>query len=266
MFRKKITISLLLLSSLYAKEIFLLEAKIDFSMVLDNNSKKHTDIGKVVAANEPLEYSSKVIGGDFGVNLRKNDLEFLLQGSGVTSLINRPSDDQKINSVYFDNDKKDFFYLSNIYLSQKFENINLKIGRQKYNNDLVNQNKRVTSNQYEGVYLDYKTNLFKINSFYFNKISSSPVANIVPFDSDYGVMGYGKGYKVGEFISVSKHISNKDYDTNGAIVSDITNTFKSSLEKNGFLVLGKSEGIYTNSEKNIFCDFDSINKIYKLVK
>lgn len=44
------------------------------------------------------------------------------------------------------------------------------------------------------------------------------------------------------------------------------NTFKSSLEKNGFLVLGKSEGIYTNSEKNIFCDFDSINKIYKLVK
>lgn len=42
------------------------------------------------------------------------------------------------------------------------------------------------------------------------------------------------------------------------------NTFKSSLEKNGFLVLGKSEGIHTEEEKKLFTIYDGINKIYKL--
>lgn len=213
---------LLLFSFLEASEDFIISPKIDSSIIFDKNEKDYSIIGKIVKQKDGLKHSSSVIGGDFGISSKKDDLEFVLQGSGITSLQNRSKDDEKINAPYFDNDKKDFFYLSNIYLSKQFESVNLKVGRQKYDNDLVNSNKRVTSNQYEGVYLDYKTNLLKINSFYFNKVASSSLANIVPFNHNYGVLGYGKCYQIGEFVSVSEHISNKDFDTNGAIVSDIT--------------------------------------------
>ena len=160
---------LLLFSFLEANEDFIISPKIDLSLVFDKNEKDYSIIGKIVKQKDGLKHSSSVIGGDFGISSKKDDLEFVLQGSGITSLQNRSKDDEKINAPYFDNDKKDFFYLSNIYLSKQFESVNLKVGRQKYDNDLVNSNKRVTSNQYEGVYLDYKTNLLKINSFYFNK-------------------------------------------------------------------------------------------------
>lgn len=213
---------LLLFSFLEASEDFIISPKIDSSIIFDKNEKDYSIIGKIVKQKDGLKHSSSFVGGDFGISSKKDDLEFVLQGSGITSLQNRSKDDEKINAPYFDNDKKDFFYLSNIYLSKQFESVNLKVGRQKYDNDLVNSNKRVTSNQYEGVYLDYKTNLLKINSFYFNKVASSSLANIVPFNHNYGVLGYGKCYQIGEFVSVSEHISNKDFDTNGAIVSDIT--------------------------------------------
>lgn len=41
------------------------------------------------------------------------------------------------------------------------------------------------------------------------------------------------------------------------------NTFKLSLEDNGFLVMGKSESIDTNGGNMLFKKYDSINKIYK---
>jgi hypothetical protein len=210
------------LTSLESNENFSILPKVDLSIFFDENDKDYSSLGKIVKQKESLNYSSSVIGGDFGLSAKTNDLEFVFQGSGTTSIQNRSKDDEKINASYFDNDKKDFIYLSNIYLSKQFNDVNLKIGRQKYNNDLVNLNRRVTTNQYEGIYLDYKNDHFKINSLYFDKLSSSTVANNVPFNHDYGVMGYGKGYKIGEFVSISEHISNKDYDTNGAIVSDIT--------------------------------------------
>ncbi|MDD2895916.1 MAG: hypothetical protein PHG81_07830 [Aliarcobacter sp.] len=223
MFKIKKNILLLIsLTSLEASESFSILPKVDLAIFFDENDKNYSSLGKIVKQKESLNYSSSVFGGDVGISAKSDDLEFVLQGSGTTSIQNRSKDDEKINAPYFDNDRKDFFYLSNIYLSKQFDDVNLKIGRQKYNNELVNLNKRVTTNQYEGIYLDYKKDLFKINSFYFDKVASSTVANNVPFNHNYGVMGYGKGYKVGEFVSVSEHISNKDYDINGAIVSDIT--------------------------------------------
>jgi chemotaxis protein methyltransferase CheR len=42
------------------------------------------------------------------------------------------------------------------------------------------------------------------------------------------------------------------------------NTFKLSLEDNGFLVIGKSESINTNDKNSRFKDYDTLNKIYKL--
>lgn|GEM_PF-648146 len=214
--------ALLFLSSLEANEDSILSPKIDLFIYSDKNDIDYTLLGKIVKQQDSLKYSSSVIGGDFGINLKIDDLEFILQGSGVSSLQNRSKIDEKITAPYFDNDKKDFIYLSNLYLSKQFDNINLKIGRQKYNNELVNSNKRVISNQYEGIYFDYKSDFIKINSLYFNKVASSTLANIVPFNHDYAVFGYGKGFNVGEFVSVSEHISNKDFDTNGAIVTDIT--------------------------------------------
>lgn len=220
---KLIYLSLFLLFySLEASDDLKISPKIDSSIYFDKNIKDYTTLGKIVKKQESLNNSNSAIGGEFGFNILRNDLELVLQGSGITSLQNRSKDDEKINSVYFDNDKKDFFYLSNIYLSKQYESVNLKVGRQKYDNELVNSNKRAISNQYEGIYLDYKKNLLKINSFYFNKVASSSLSNVIPFDHDYGALGYGKGYKIGEFVTVSEHISNKDYDTNGAIVSDFT--------------------------------------------
>ena len=219
---KKIVLGLLGILFLEANENFEISPKMDLAITFDENDKNYTPLGQIIKQKESLNYSSSVIGGSFGFSTKKNDLEFLLQGSGVSSLQNRSIDDEKINASYFDNDKKDFIYLSDIYLSKQFDNVNLKIGKQKYNNDLVNSNKRITSNQYQGIYLDYKKDFFKINSLYFNEVSSSTLSNIVPFNHNYGVIGYGKGYEVGKFVSVSKHISNKDFDTDGAIVTDIT--------------------------------------------
>ena len=97
-----------------ANEDFIISPKIDLSLVFDKNEKDYSIIGKIVKQKDGLKHSSSVIGGDFGISSKKDDLEFVLQGSGITSLQNRSKDDEKINAPYFDNDKKDFFYLSNI--------------------------------------------------------------------------------------------------------------------------------------------------------
>lgn len=57
---------------------------------------------------------------------------------------------------------------------------------------------------------------------YFKKVAASSISNVVPFNHDYGVLGYGKGYNIGKFVSVSKYISNKEYNTNGALITNLT--------------------------------------------
>lgn len=221
MTNKLFLILIIFINTLVASEDLIIEPKYDLMLRYNNRNIDFSNLGKNILKRDNVRFSTKALGGDIGLNLKSNNFNLIAQGSGVFSLTNLPNDSLKIDRTYFDNERKDFFYLSNLYLQTQYENTNFKIGRQQYNNQLVNRNKKLISNQYQGLYFDYNKEKLSINSLYFNKVSSSTVSNVVPFNHNYGVIGYGKGYKVGEFVSISKHISNKDYNTNGALVSDI---------------------------------------------
>lgn len=110
-----------------------------------------------------------------------------------------------------------FLYLGELSIQKKFGNHSLTIGRQTYNTPLVNNNFRITQNAYEGINYTYSNSAFDFKSLYFYKISSSTMANNVPYNHKYGFLGYGLGYNIGGFTTLSKHIINKDVSTNGAI-------------------------------------------------
>lgn len=209
-------------SNIFANEKFEIKPKVDLTLRYNQKDIKYTTLGENINNQKDMKFSNSALGGDLGFDIKSNGFDFIIQGSGVRRISNISDNVLKTDRTYFDNDRNDFFYLSNIYIKKSFENSNIKIGRQKYNNELVNKNKKLISNQYEGIYLDYQKDNFKINLLYFNKIASSTISNVVPFNHNYGVLGYGKGYKVGEFVSLSEHISNKDYDTKGAVIIDST--------------------------------------------
>jgi hypothetical protein len=196
-----------------------IKPKLDLVLRYNTNDEKYTNIGQMLKGVEKVKFDASVVGGDFGVDISYDNFNFVIQGSSVVDLKNE-DDPLKIDTTYFDNDQKEFSYLSNLYISYQNKLSSIRVGRQQYNNNLVNKNKKIISNQYQGIYFDYTKDNYKTNVFYFTKIASSTVANVVPFNHHYGAIGYGMGYNVGNFTDISKHITNVDHNTKGAIVFD----------------------------------------------
>lgn len=210
------------LFNLNADDKFSIYPKMDLFVNYESQNLDYSSLGQLVNGVQKNSFSNSIIGGDIGFGINYNNFDLVIKGSGISSLNNLSNNNLKIDSTYFDNNNKEFFYLSNLYLQKNVNNFNFRLGRQEYSNQLVNRNKKIISNQYEGIYFDYAKDNFKIDSMYFKKVAASTISNVVPFNHDYGVLGYGKGFNIAEFVSVSKYISNKEYNTDGALITNLT--------------------------------------------
>jgi len=183
----------------------------------DDRNNEYTSLGKQVLREEKVHYNDYIVGGTFGAEALWQDytLDTLLYGVG--RLHKKNENTLKNVNTFYDNDVNEFLYLGELSIKKKFGNHSLRIGRQTYNTPLVNRNFRITQNAYEGINYTYSSNAFDFKSLYFYKVSSSTMANNVPYNHKYGFLGYGLGYNISGFTSISKHIINKDVSTNGAI-------------------------------------------------
>ena len=193
----------------------------DLKLYYTDQSKDYSTMGGVVYQVESVDYYDLNLGGSIGLHSFNDnyDVGFLYYFS--EQLKDKNTNKLKNESTWYDENQNDLFYLGEIYIKKTFNNQSIKIGRQTIKSTLVDKNNRITSNSYSGIRYKNK-DFYNLDVFYFNKISSSTLSNVIPYNNTYGFLGYGIGYNVGEFIDISKHMINEDRSTFGAIHSELT--------------------------------------------
>ena len=214
---KYITSLFLCTSLLLAVENHAIKPAGTLQLRYDDRSKEYTSLGQQVLKEKKIHYNDYIVGGTLGIETFWQDYTFNALVYGVGRLHKKNENELKNVKTFYDNDVDGFLYLGELSIQKKFDNHSLTIGRQTYNTPLVNNNFRITQNAYEGINYTYLNSAFDFKSLYFYKVSSSTMANNVPYNHKYGFLGYGLGYNIGGFKTLSKHIINKDVSTNGAI-------------------------------------------------
>ena len=105
-----------------------IKPKLDLVLRYNTNDEKYTNIGQMLKGVEKVKFDASVVGGDFGVDISYDNFNFVIQGSSVVDLKNE-DDPLKIDTTYFDNDQKEFSYLSNLYISYQNKLSSIRVGR-----------------------------------------------------------------------------------------------------------------------------------------
>lgn len=179
-----------------------------------NENTYYNDLGTYYYQKDAKSVHDTTIGGDFGAQVSYENLIFetMIGGSYCSA------DENKQKSSYYDLDEDNFIYLSSLNLTYKTDHYNVKGGRFLYSTQLVNANKLINSNAYQGLLLNANFKDLDVDLLYFNKIASSTQAKSVPLNHIYGILGYGMGYKIGEFEDISTHIVGEEKDSNTAVL------------------------------------------------
>jgi len=62
--------------------------KLDFVLRYNTNDKTYTSIGQMTKGVKENNYNASGIGGDFGLSILHNDINFVIQNSSVVDLKN----------------------------------------------------------------------------------------------------------------------------------------------------------------------------------
>jgi hypothetical protein len=165
--------------------------------------KVHSPFGEAFYQTNQTKINDTILGGTFGIRTLYDSftLDTLVYGE-------RKRHDQNIN---------DILYLGELNIQKQFDKHSIKIGRQSYSTQLVDQNYRITQNSYEGIKYKYQAQDFEFQTFYFYKVVSSTMANNIPYNHKYGFLGYGMGYNTDHFEDISTHLINKKLSTKGVL-------------------------------------------------
>lgn len=193
----------------------------DMKLSYEQQKKDYSTMGSLVNKVNDVDYYDLNLGGNLGLHTFNDsyDIGFLYYFS--EQLKDKNTNKLKNESSWYDEKQNDLFYLGEIYIQKTFDNQSVKIGRQTIKSSLVDENNRITSNSFSGIRYKNK-DFYDFDLFWFNKISSSTLANVVPYNNIYGFLGYGMGYNIGEFIDISKHMINEDRSTLGAIYTELS--------------------------------------------
>jgi hypothetical protein len=216
---KKLTTGLIISSSiLSATEI---KPTIDMRMVGEYKKKSYSTLGSTIYGVNNLSYHDYVIGGSVGLDIKSNSYKGHISLYNSLRLADKDTNSMLNEKIWYNEELKNISYIGELYLEKNYKNHNFRVGRQTIDYNLVNENKRITNNSYEGFRYQNNQKDLKVTLFYFDKVASSTLANTVPKNHYYGYLGYGRGYDVGGFTKLSKHITNKDLDTKGALYTNI---------------------------------------------
>ena len=188
----------------------------DLQLRYTNKTNTYTPLGQMYYQKEKTSYDDSVFGGTFGLKGKYEEVEIASLVYGAKNLQSKETDQLKIEKTMYDNSFDDFSYLGELYLKSTIQNHTFTIGRQTKKSSLVDSNHRLTNNSYEALRYQNIQEKSELEIFYFDKMSSSTLANSVPFDHKYGFLGYGLGFDIDGFCDISTHILNKNYDTTGA--------------------------------------------------
>ncbi len=110
-------------------------------------------------------------------------------------------------SILKSNDKDSHHYIGQAYLAYKNETIIAKIGRLEIETPLVGSNTRFLGNTYEAINIEATpVKRLKLSAIYISRANAGTISNVLPKNSPFGLVGYGVGREVGEFVSVDKYI------------------------------------------------------------
>lgn len=221
--KKALLILLLSTAHVVSSDTLKAEPIIDMTLRYENMSKlfDYTILGQNYS--EEITYNRYLFGGILGTEISYEDYYLGIAAHGI-GRFNHPNEQVYAHESVIYKDYVGYLYLGELYLGMHHENMNFKIGRQTYNSSLVSFNKRITPNSYEGLSFTYNEDRIDIQTFYFNRISSSPFAYAVPQNHPYGALGYGRGYEVGSYVDLSEHIlgSGISKSTAGAFHAEVT--------------------------------------------
>lgn len=207
---------LVLTSSILFGSDFTIEPVGDLQLRYENKTKTYTPLGQSIYKKEKNSYDDSVFGGTFGLKGKYEEFEVASLVYGSKSLQSKESDTLKIEKTIHNNTFDDYAYLGELYLKSTINNHTFTLGRQTKNSSLIDTNHRLTNNSYEALRYQNIQEKSEFEIFYFDKVSSSSLANSVPFNHKYGFLGYGLGFYIDGFADISTHILNKNYDTAGA--------------------------------------------------
>ncbi len=183
--------------------------------------KDYISLGKTINQQNGTQYFDYVIGGTPALEL-SNDTTRLYMSLYFSHRIGNKSENSLENeSTWYDENQNNLHYLGEAYVQHNYQNHTIKLGRVTKKSQLVDSNERITKNSFEGLQYQYKDKNLDIDILYFNRIASSTLSNSVPYNHNYGFLGYGMGYEIGNFIDISKHILNEEHTSFGVIHSEI---------------------------------------------
>ncbi len=204
---KSLILSLLLLSSAIANDEFTIKPEIDMQLRYEYKDKEYSTLGQSLYHAEDDVYDEYILGGELGLKASYLNYDFVAKIHGLAKIKNSDQNMQEHeHEIASQENFVGYGYMGDLHIGGHYNGFKASIGRQTYSSRLVGANEEVTVNSYEGIYLEYEKDKFKIDTFYFNKIASSPLAYVVNKNHSYGVLGYGMGYNVGKYTKLSEHI------------------------------------------------------------
>lgn len=251
-------IVLFLTSSIDANNKLDIKPIIDLTIEHRYIDKDYTPLGQSIYKTKSSSDGDYFIGGKAGAIASFENYDL---GLAIQALAKSKDNDEAVKDYedqFLNNNFVGYSYLSDAYIGTNFENIAIKLGRQQYNNSLVNNNERITTNSYSGVLVEYKKDDFKIDGFYFNKVAASVLSSEVSKNHTYGILGYGMGYNIGEFTDISEYIIGDNKPTKGALNLNI----KYGDDKTYI----KVENLYVDNFFNTFNIIGRLNHKYKDVE
>ena len=180
-------------------------------------SNTYNNLGSIVYGDKKVGYHDYTLGGVAGLDFLYKDYTANISTYQSRRIGSKNSKTLANEKTWYDRNLDDLHYIGEVYIKKEFDNQELKIGRQTFDKPLVNDNKRITKNSYQGIYYKNEKDDLNIELFYFNKISASTLSNSVPYNHGYGFIGYGLGYSIGEFVDLSQHILNQSSSSDGAM-------------------------------------------------